>query len=211
MRTRLSESRIFITIVGVTLGALIGWGILLIVIWSLIGSRISADFWAMVEALSTAVAAAAVVSAGYIAYRELSEGANSRYIEVSSRLFDELNSRENIEARRWVYLHLDGNLDHGLDLIDDVGQAQMKQVLNSLDKVSFLTQSTWIPDEIIMPWMHPMITKSWAKLAPYVLYERQRRNEPYYYRHAEQLAERCATWRLTHVPQTTIEWVDDAL
>ncbi len=211
MRTKLSESRVFLTIVALTLSALIGWGILLVIIWLLIGRHVNPEFWAMVEALSTAVAAAAVVSAGYIAYRELSEGANSRYIEVSSRLFDELNSTANIESRRWVYLHLDGNLDHGLELIDDEGQAHMKQVLNSLDKVSFLTQSTWIPDEIIMPWMHPMITKSWAKLAPYVMYERQRRKEPYYYRHAEQLAERCATWRLTHVPQTTIEWVDDAL
>ncbi len=211
MSTKLSESRVFLNIVALTLGALIGWSVLLVILWLLIGRQISADFWAMVEALSTAVAAAAVVSAGYIAYRELAEGANSRYIEVSSRLFDELNSRENIEARRWVYLHLDGNLDHGLDLIDDQGQAQMKQVLNSLDKVSFLTQSTWIPDEIIMPWMHPMITKSWARLAPYVMYERERRSEPYYYRHAEQLAERCHLWRQTHVPQTTVEWVDDAL
>lgn len=211
MKAPSSESHVFIKIVVLTIVAFLVWLVLLIGAWSILGQYIAPDFWAMVEALSTAVAAAAVVSAGYIAYRELSEGANSRYIEVSSRLFDELNSQENIEARRWVYTHLDGSVDNGLSFITNEGQTYMKQVLNSLDKVSFLTQSTWIPDEIIMPWMHPMIMKSWLKLKPYVLYERQRRNEPYYYRHAEQLADRCAAWRATHVPQTTIEWVEDAL
>ena len=206
-----SDSGFFVKIIALTGAAFVVWVLGLYIFWRVLGNQVDADFWAMVEALSTAVAAAAVVSAGYIAYRELSEGANSRYIEVSSRLFDELNSQANIEARRWVYQHLDGSVDNGLDFITNEGQTYMKQVLNSLDKVSFLTQSTWIPDEIIMPWMHPMIAKSWAKLEPYVLYERKRRNEPYYYRHAEQLARRCADWRASHVPQTTIEWVDDAL
>ena len=87
----------------------------------------------------------------------------------------------------------------------------MKKVLNSLDRVSFLTQAGWIPDELVMPWMHPMIAKSWEKLEPYVLYERDRRHEPYYYQTAEKLAERCKQWRKKHSIDTVTKWVDKAL
>jgi hypothetical protein len=59
--------------------------------------------------------------------------------------------------------------------------------------------------------MHPMIAKSWEKLEPYVMYERERRNEPYYYEHAGELAERCRKWRAKHLAETTTKWTDDAL
>jgi hypothetical protein len=91
------------------------------------------------------------------------------------------------------------------------GQAAVKQVLNSLDHVAFLNQAGCIPEDIIMPWMHPMIAKSWEKLAPYVAYERQRRNEPYYYRYVGELAERCRAWRAKNLPGAEVVWVDDAL
>ncbi len=87
----------------------------------------------------------------------------------------------------------------------------MKMVLNSLDRVAFLTQSGWIPDDLVMPWMHPMIAKSWEKLEPYVLYERERRNEPYYYQYAGKLAERCKQWRKRNLTDTTTKWIDNAL
>jgi hypothetical protein len=61
------------------------------------------DFWAMTESLSTAVAAATVLSAGFIAYRELKSHDINRYIEVADRLYSELNSQENIKAQRWVF------------------------------------------------------------------------------------------------------------
>jgi uncharacterized membrane protein YbhN (UPF0104 family) len=41
------------------------------------------NFWAMTESLSTAVTAAAVLSAGFIAYRELKSQDMDRYIEVA--------------------------------------------------------------------------------------------------------------------------------
>jgi hypothetical protein len=47
--------------------------------------------------------------------------------------------------------------------------------------VAFLTQAGWIPEEMIMPWMNPMVVKAWEKLEPYVDYESRRRNEPDYY------------------------------
>lgn len=188
------------------------WIVGLAFLWlALRASGLVVDYWAMTEALSTAAAAATVVGAGFIAYRELSEMASSRHMEVADRLFTELNSPENIVARRWVFQHLPSEPAEGLRQLTDEGRANVKRVLNSLDRVAFLTQSGWIPDEVIMPWMHPMIAKSWEKLGPYVRYEQERRNEPYYYRYACELAERCHVWRARHLPEGEVNWVDGAL
>ena len=53
------------------------------------GLHLPVDFFAMLEALSTAVAAAAVISAGFVAYKELSEISNTRQLEIVNRLFEE--------------------------------------------------------------------------------------------------------------------------
>jgi hypothetical protein len=137
---------------------------------------ISPDYWAMVEAIATAIAASAVLGTVFVAYRELSEIYNSRYIDVANKLFDELNSKENIEARRWIFQELMDDPIEGTKSMPQEGRDAVKRVLNSLDHVAFLTQAGWIPEDIIMPWMHPMIAKSWLKLKPYVDYERQIRN-----------------------------------
>jgi len=81
----------------------------------------------------------------------------------------------------------------------------------SLDRAAFLTQAGWIPDELIMPWMNPMIVKIWDRLKPYVEYERQRRHEPDYYRQVSALAERRGAWRAAHVPNAEITWMEHAL
>lgn len=165
------------------------------------------------ESISTAVAAAAVFGAAYIAYQELSEVANTRYMDIADRLFSELNSPENIAARRRIFQKLEDDPTTGLKSLSQEDQEAMKKVLNSLDRVAFLTQSGWIPDELVMPWMHPMIAKSWEKLEPYVLYERKRRNEPYYYEHAGRLAARCNQWRSENLKgeERKTKWVDNAL
>jgi hypothetical protein len=202
---------IFLFII-ITAVGFMAWISLLFVVWLLLKLfGFSTDLFMIIEALSTALAAAAVFSAGFIAYRELSEMTSSRHLEVADRLFNELNSVENIAARTWVFQHLPADPAEGLASFSPEGHTAVKQVLNSLDRVAFLTQSGWIPDEVIMPWMHPMIAKSWEKLGPYVLYERTRRNEPYYYEHAEKLAERCRSWRQRHLTETSVKWVSDAL
>lgn len=198
---------VVITVVGFLL-----WVPGLTLVWLILRAiGVTTSLWAMVEALSTAVAAAAVLSGGFVAYRELSEIARTRYMEVADRLFEELNSPENIAARRWVFQELPDDPEEGLRNLSPEGREHVKRVLNSLDRVAFLTQAGWIPDDLVMPWMHPMIAKSWEKLEPYVRYEQQRRNEPYYYEHAATLAERCNAWRESGVPDTKIRWVEDAL
>lgn len=173
--------------------------------------NVDTDFWAMTEALSTAVAAAAVLGAGFVAYRELTEVASSRHLEVADRLFEELNSPANIEARRWVFQHLPDDPAVGIASLTDENRMIVKQVLNSLDRIAFLTQGNWVPEEMIMPWMNPMIVKAWTKLQPYVDYESHRRSEPDYYQYARQLAERCVAWRKKNLRDADIQWLDKAL
>jgi len=171
------------------------------------------DYWAMTEALSTAVATATVIGAVFLTYRELSEVAHSRHIEVADKLFQELNSPDNIAARRWVFENLKEPPEVFVKTMTNDDQEKIKRVLNSLDRVSFLTQSGWIPDDVIMPWMHPMISKSWDKLEPYVVFERDRRGESYYYRYAEDVAKRCKKWREKNLPEDERKntWIDHAL
>jgi hypothetical protein len=181
------------------------------IIWNTITG--SNNLTGSLEAISTAVGAAAVLGAAYFAYQELEEVSKTRHIDVADRLFDELNSPENVSARRRIFQNLTDDPEAGLKNLSQDDQDAMKMVLNSLDRVSFLTQSGWVPDELVMPWMHPMIAKSWEKLEPYVMYERKRRNEPYYYEHAARLAERCRQWRVKNLTaeERKTKWVDNAL
>jgi len=212
MTTNTSERTIIILFILITAAGFLLWVGVIFLAWLLLQVLgLSVDIFSMIGALSTALAAAAVFSAGFIAYRELSEMTSTRHIEVADRLFNELNSVENIAARTWIFLHLPADPQEGVTSMSPEGSLAVKQVLNSLDRVAFLTQSGWIPDDVIMPWMHPMIAKSWEKLAPYVLYERKRRNEPYYYEHAESLALRCQKWRQKNLTAVDSKWVDDAL
>jgi hypothetical protein len=181
------------------------WGVLNI-------ADANADFWGMLSAIATAFAASTVLGTVFVAYIQLSEVYNSRYIDVANKLFDELNSPENIEARRWVFHDLPDDPVEGIKTISQGDRDLVKKVLNSLDHVAFLTQAGWIPDELIMPWMYPMISKSWRKLKPYVEYERERRKEPYYYINASKLGERCISWGKINLPDAEkVEWVDKAL
>jgi hypothetical protein len=212
MKSNGSQRMTLIAIFALTAAGFVAWMVVLLFVWfSLLALGLTTNFWAMTEALSTAVAAAAVLGAGFVAYRELSEVASSRHMEVADRLFHELNSLENIEARRWIFLNLPPEPGEGLKSLTPEGRAAVKRVLNSLDRVAFLTQAGWIPEEMIMPWMNPMVVKAWRKLEPYVTYESQRRGEPDYYEHARALAERCCAWRAKNLPEADITWVENAL
>jgi hypothetical protein len=212
MKSSGSQRLTLVIILAVTAAGFLGWLLSLALLWLFLeAAGFSVDFWAMTEALSTAVAAAAVLGAGFVAYRELSEVASSRHMEVADRLFHELNSPENIEARRWIFQKLPADPAEGIPSLPSEGRAAVKRVLNSLDRAAFLTQAGWIPEEMIMPWMNPMIVKVWSKLGPYVEYESQRRGEPDYYQHARRLAERCRAWRARNLPERESRWVEDAL
>lgn len=191
---------------------LFAWLALMVILWNVLDNSGQApDFWAMTESLSTAVGIAAILVAGFVAYRELSEVAHTRHMEVADRLFDELNAPEKIEARRIVFENLLGSPEEAISNLTDEEQRAIKTVLNSLDRVAFLTQDGWIPDHLIMPWMNPMIVKAWAKLGPFVEFERGRRGEPDYYESAQEVAERCIAWRKKKYGDAEVTWIDDAL
>src|SRR5215475_14191665 len=115
MSNSVRQSRTFITIILLIVVSFVLWLLVLFIAWAILQSRGSGtSFWAMTEALSTAVAAAGVLGAGYVAYRELSESSSSRHLEVADRLFNELNSDESVAARRWIYINLPADPAEGL-------------------------------------------------------------------------------------------------
>jgi hypothetical protein len=212
MRHSLEGQSTILVFALVTVGALALWAVLLFLLWGILTlAGLSVDLRTLSEGLSTAVTAAAVLSAGYAAYRELSELSTARHIDVADELFKELNAPESVEARRWIFRNLPDDPEEGLRTLSAEGQATIKRVLNSLDRVAFLTQAGWIPERMIMPWMNPMVVKVWAKLGPYVEYEGRRRHEPDYYEQARELAERCVAWRRERLPGAEVTWVEDAL
>ena len=203
------------TLAVVAICTAIGFAIGLLTILSIWGmlraGGATSSYWAMTEALATAVTAATVIGAGFLAYRELDEASSSRHLAVADRLFEELNAPENVAARRWVFQHLPSDPATGLAEMTDPERDTFKRVLNSLDRVAFLTQRGWIPEDMVMPWMSPMILKAWIKLKPWVDYEVDRRHEPDYYRQVRALAERCLSWRKAHGMSTEVTWVENAL
>ena len=183
------------------------------VVWKVspVGLGEPPDLWTMVEAFSSILGAATVISAGLIAVWQLKEASSSRHLAVVDRLFDEMNSKENVEARRWVYQELPDDPTQGIQGLTEEGRDKVKTVLNTLDRVAFLTQQGWVPDEMTMPWLNLMVLKAWQKLGPYVDYESERRGEKDYYNAVRALAERCQCWRARHFPGEEITWMKDAL
>jgi hypothetical protein len=208
-----SPSRLIAKVFLLTVVGLIVWLGIIMGVWFLLQSQgIEADLLAMIESLSAALAGAAVFGAGVLAVGELQEASTGRHIDILNQLFEDLNSETNIAARRWIYVNLPDDPEKGVATLPPEGQDAMKRVLNSLDHVAFLTQPGWAPEEIVMPWMNPMIVKVWLKVEPYVLYERERRGEPDYYEHAEQLAIRCLQWREKRFGEKArSKWVDRGL
>ena len=100
------------------------WGVLNI-------ADTNADFWGMLSAIATAFAASTVLGTVFVAYIQLSEVYNSRYIDVANKLFDELNSPENIEARRWVFNDLPDDPVNGIKTISEDDRDRVKKVLCS--------------------------------------------------------------------------------
>ena len=184
----------------------------LLALWTTLNALgVPTEFWPMAQTLTSTLTMVSILGGSILAVHQLSEAASNRHLAVADRLFEELNSPENIEARRWIFHNLPADPEEGSRTMTPEGHAAVKRVLNSLDHIAFLTQAGWIPEEMIMPWMNPMIVKAWVKLAPYVEYESRRRREPDYYQHARELAGRCWKWRKHNVPNTEITWLKDAL
>ncbi|MBM3129757.1 MAG: DUF4760 domain-containing protein [Chloroflexi bacterium] len=206
-------------IFGLAFLGFLAWMVLILVLWLVLRAfNFATSFWTMAGALSSALTGASIAVAGFVAYRELSEAENdrreaekSRHIDIADRLFNELNLQENIKARKWVYKSMPADPKIWQANPTPEGAEAIKRVLNSLDRVSFLTQEGWISDDVVMPWMHPMIAKSWEKLGTYVRYEREQRKEPYFYFYAEQVANRCRNWRIKHGYDEPTHWIDKGI
>jgi hypothetical protein len=201
-------------------GVFMGWFVLVRLLWGVIGPADEpASFWSAIEGLSSAATFAIAVGGGVMALVQLSEAVDQRLLAIESRnldvynqVFERLMSDQHIEARRWIYQHLDPNPAVGLRQLDDAGRRHMKLVLNAFDHLGFLLQQDWVKDDAIIRWVNPMVVKTWAKLGPYVTYEAERRGEPDYYEAARLLAKECVEWRLANIEgEIAPTWLSDAL
>ena len=123
-----SKYSIIIIFLAITAIAFLAGLMILFMLWSILRViGIDTSYWAMVEAIATAIAASAVLGTVFVAYRELSELYNSRYIDVANKLFDELNSLENIEARRWVFQKLPKDPAKGIKSISPKAETRSRE------------------------------------------------------------------------------------
>ncbi len=209
---RRSTQRNLAAMIAIAASGFLLWIGVLLVLWTILNTAgIPTDFWPMAQTLTSTLTMVSILGGSILAVHQLSEAASNRHLAVADRLFEVLNSPEDVAARRWIFQNLPVDPEEGSRTMTPEGQAAVKQVLNSLDHIAFLTQAGWIPEEMIMPWMNLMVVKAWARLEPYVEYESRRRREPDYYQHAREVAERCREWRKRNVPNTEITWVKDAL
>jgi hypothetical protein len=188
-------------------------------VWLVFGlGDVQVDFWGAVEGLSAAATLATVVGGGLFALAQLVESVEGRELELEGRnldiynqAFERLMSDANIEARRWIYIHLDPDPEKGLGSLSAEGQQHVKLVLNSFDHLGFLIKQDWITGDAVIEWVSPFVVKVWEKIGPYVEYEAARRNEPDYYEAAKYLAEKCREWRTERFPDAQVTWVEKGL
>jgi len=192
--------------------ALLGlWALLglIVGIWALVKrTGAQADLWLMIESLSTALAVVVAIVGAFLAYRDT---ASDRHRGVVDSLFQDMNSEESIAARRLIYQELPKFSEPAVGQLTSDQRAAIKHTLNILDRAGFMIQSDWIPAQVILPWISPMVVKLWAKLEPYVDHEADRRYEPDYYEAARALARLCIEWRARNVPEAKVTEVADAI
>ncbi len=129
MITKLLERHpllVFLSLSAIVLVVWLGMQFFFWIFLKLVG--VNTSLWLMIEALSTAVAAAAVVGGAFVATRELGELANAQYMEVADKLFAELNSQSSIEFRRWVFRNLPDDPEVGLKSLSPEGRDHIKRV-----------------------------------------------------------------------------------
>jgi len=173
---------------------------------------IPADRWAALEGLSAAAALAFAIGAGIVVLMELNATVDSRNLDIYRDIYEKLMSKEEIEARRFIYQKLPPPEDRQaivqavLHSDDDQARKYVKQVLNLIDYFGFLVEQEWVTADEVIGWMSPVVVKVWEKIEPVVEYEcSQRPEEPDYYESAIRLAERCRKWRDTNLRGRQIE------
>ncbi len=217
MITRLKNTpidRLVLIVILLTLVALPLWVLIVYVLWyALTTLGYSGDFWGALEGLSSAAALTLTFAGGIIIIIQLNDATETRDLQIYNDVFERMMSDRDIEARRWIYIHLPENVPQGLELManDPEGQAHVKQVLNSFDHLGFLIQHDFGVSDRVIQWVSPFVVKTWIKVGPYVDHEAERRNEPDYYESARLLYERCRDWREEHGKSTGFTKVEKAM
>lgn len=125
--TRRSGWRSVVTVIALAVIGFLLWIGILLALWAVLrAAGVATDFWPMAQTLTSTVTMVSILAGSILAVRQLSEAASNRHLAVADRLFEELNSPENIEARRWIFHNLPADPEEGSRTLTPEGQAAIK-------------------------------------------------------------------------------------
>ncbi|MGD2028235.1 MAG: hypothetical protein PVI99_10495 [Anaerolineales bacterium] len=148
--------------------------------------------------------------------KEIEEKRKLSY-EQFQTIHDRLVESEQEEARRWIITTIpvkpeDQPIEEWFEQVTKLinrkpkewkeartpGQQHVKQVLNNLDFIGFVSEHFWQAREADLEWLSPPVAKVWLRLGPYVEHMRELRQEPDYYKSASTIGDICIAWRKAH-------------
>ncbi len=184
-------------------GVLLAWMLIIVVVYFIVnpnwGAAGDGSLWDAMQGVSAAAAFALTVGGALVIFVQLNAALAGLNLDIYNHAFERMMSKENVEARRWIYRELPNDFNEGLQYLEThpEGLEHIKLVLNSFDYLGFLVREGWAPSDSVIRWVSPFVVKTWDKIEPYVQREIKRRtNEPDYYDAACYLAERCREWRI---------------
>jgi hypothetical protein len=129
----------------------------------------TSTLWAAIGALATVLGSLVVSITVVLALRQLKEMSAARQIEALSKAFDQLSSRETLEARFYISTHQlsppDQQTEHEYRIFD--------QVWRAYERLGIMAKFNLISREIILTaWSNSIVTQ-WEAIEPYIRYERK--------------------------------------
>lgn len=189
---------------------------------ALIASPLTSDIETATLESFTSLITLAAVSGGLVFWlidrrqKENAEAAQEKSLSFQQfqDIHDRLVNPEQEEARRWIFSSIP--IKSPTQPIEDwfaqvtaiietkpagwtqsrsPGQIYIKQVLNNLDFIGFVSEHFWEAKDSDIDWLSPPVSKVWQRIGPYVRHLSNLRNEPDYYQSASEFGEYCIKWR----------------
>ncbi len=159
----------------------------------------SHDFWGNFASIATIIGAAVVIYAAFVAVSQLREMTKARHLEAMLRVYDMIGSEKARSSRRFIYSELRSKPD----AVTPEERENIEYVSVTLDQVGALVSAGLVPSDQLFGSHCEMITKSWDRLTPYILYRRRHLDRTFAI-NFEKLANSARAYQSAHL--TTTDW-----
>jgi hypothetical protein len=153
----------------------------------------SNGFWNDFASLATIIGACVVIYAAFVAVSQVKEMTRARHLEGMIRVYEMIGSDRARTARRFIYSELSSEPD----ATSPEERDNLEYVSVSLDQIGVLVSAGLVPSEQLFGSHCEMITRSWDRLAPYILYRRHHLDHTFAV-HFEELANSARAYQLAH-------------